>query len=534
MSAPQLIDQHGRPLQASLRRSPARASSAHHAGDRFRQELADWYPFLGSADADFLPERETIAARIHDLARNDGWASGALQKHLDNVVGAMFTLQAEPDWRALGQTKEWADDWSQQVESLWTSYAHDPDFHCDAKRERSMVGLFGLMYRHRILDGENLALLLWLAERQGAGRYATTLQVIDPDRLSNPYDDADREFLRGGIELGIYGEPLAYHIRKTHPGDILGYGVVGRRFEWERVPRETSFGRRIVIHDFEPDRAGQTRGKSPLTPIVKKLKMLGTYDEAELRAAVLNAIFAAFITSPFDHEMVTGAMQTEALPAYQDQRAAFHEDSRLRLGGVRIPILFPGEDFKMNTATRPAEAYAPFEEAALRNVATAAGLSYEQLAMDWSKTNYSSARAGLLEVWKFMTARRGYFAEQGARPVYAAWLEEAIDLGDVELPPGAPDFQEAKAAWTRCSWTGPGRGWVDPVKEAQGAVIRMEAGISTLKRECAEQGLDWREVLAQRKRELDEMARLGLPRMDWTQAQAAGSPAAPDETESTR
>ena len=525
MTVPQLVDLHGRPL---------RASSAHHAGDHFRQEMAAWFPFLGSADADYLPERDTIAARIHDLARNDGWAAGGLQKHIDNVIGSMFMLQAEPDWRALGQTKEWADEWSQQVESLWTNYAQDPDFYCDARRGRSMVALFGLMYRHRILDGEALGLLLWLPERQARGGYATTLQVVDPDRLSNPNDDADREFLRGGIELGIHGEPLAYHVRKSHPGDILGFNIIGRRFEWERVPRETSFGRRIVIHDFEPERAGQTRGKSPLAPIVKKLKMIGNYDEAELGAALINAIFAAFITSPFDHEMVASALQTDTLPTYQDQRAAFHEDTRMRLGGVRIPMLFPGEEFKMTNAARPAAAYASFEEAALRNVATAMGLSYEQLAMDWSKTNYSSARAGLLEVWKFMTARRGHFGTQTARPVYGAWLEEAIDAGDVELPSSAPGFQEAKAAWTRCSWTGPGRGWVDPVKEAQGAVIRMEAGISTLKRECAEQGLDWREVLAQRKRELDEMERLGIPKMDWAQAQAAGATTAPPEPESER
>ena len=522
MTVPQILDHRGRPLQAS---------SAHHAADRFRQEMAAWLPFLGSADADYLPERDTIAARIHDLARNDGWAAGGLQKHLDNVIGSMFMLQADPDWRALGQTKEWADEWSQQVESLWAGYAQDPDFHCDAKRERSMVGLFGLMYRHRILDGEDLGVMLWLPERQVGGRYATTLQVVDPDRLSNPNDDADREFLRGGVELGTHGEPLAYHIRKTHPGDILGYGITGRRFEWERIPRQTTFGRRIVIHDFEPDRAGQTRGKSALSPIVKKLKMIGNYDEAELGAALINALFAAFITSPFDHEMVAGALQTEALPAYQDQRAAFHEDTRLRLGGVRIPMLFPGEEFKMTQAARPAMAYASFEDAALRNVATAMGLSYEQLAMDWSKTNYSSARAALLEVWKFFTARRGVFAEQTARQVYGAWLEEAIDLGDVELPSGAPDFQEAKAAWTRCSWTGPGRGWVDPVKEAQAAVLRMEAGISTLKRECAEQGLDYREVLAQRAREIKEMEELGIPRLQWVQAQAAGAPAAPSDTE---
>jgi capsid protein len=48
------------------------------------------------------------------------------------------------------------------------------------------------------------------------------------------------------------------------------------------------------------------------------------------------------------------------------------------------------------------------------------------------------------------------------------------------------------------------------VKEAQAAQIRMDAGISTLEDECAEQGLDWEEVLEQRARERSRMEELGL------------------------
>jgi capsid protein len=55
-----------------------------------------------------------------------------------------------------------------------------------------------------------------------------------------------------------------------------------------------------------------------------------------------------------------------------------------------------------------------------------------------------------------------------------------------------------------------GRGWVDQVKEAQAAKLRMEIGVSTLESECADQGLDWEDVLEQRKRERDRMEELGL------------------------
>ncbi|MFX8242818.1 hypothetical protein ABTL31_18835, partial [Acinetobacter baumannii] len=42
-----------------------------------------------------------------------------------------------------------------------------------------------------------------------------------------------------------------------------------------------------------------------------------------------------------------------------------------------------------------------------------------------------------------------------------------------------------------------------------------DAGLSTLKRECAEQGLDWEEVLHQRSIEVAEFKRLGLPAPKW-------------------
>jgi hypothetical protein len=76
-----------------------------------------------------------------------------------------------------------------------------------------------------------------------------------------------------------------------------------------------------------------------------------------------------------------------------------------------------------------------------------------------------------------------------------------INKGMIE----APGFYQNKALWCRCKWIGPGRGWIDPVKEAKASKIRLEIGLSTLEDECATQGLDWEEVLEQRAREQTKM-----------------------------
>ncbi|MCG5240085.1 phage portal protein [Azospirillum doebereinerae] len=494
-----IVNRDGTPMQrASVQR--AAPVTSYQAADPMSHELAGWHPFLGSADADLLPERVEIVARIRDLVRNNGWASGVVRRELDTVIGSGLRLSCKPDYRALGLSAEWAAEWANQVEGQHRLWADDPGRWCDATRHYTLGGLVGLAYRHYVIDGDALAVLQW---RPHAGPYATTVRVVDPDRLSNPHDVMDTDALRAGVEFDEWDAATAYHIRKRHPADW----TTARRddYAWERFPRETPWGRPVTVHFFDKERDEQSRGVGRLTPVLERLKMLDRYDKVELQAAVLNAILAAFIESPFDHEMLGDALEDGKLSGYQDLRAAFHDNRNITMGGVRLPTLFPGEKIGFHTATRPNQAFASFEAQALRNIAAGTGSSYEQISTDWSKTNYSSARAALLEVWKTMVSRRKAFATGFCSPIYVAWLEEAIDAGTVVLPPGAPDFYEARAAYARCNWIGPPRGWVDPVKERQGALLGVAGGLSTLEDESAEQGKDYQETLAQLRIEISEM-----------------------------
>ena len=46
----------------------------------------------------------------HDTVRNFALVAGSVQAQLDNIVGSGLRFSAKPDWRALGQTAEWASD----------------------------------------------------------------------------------------------------------------------------------------------------------------------------------------------------------------------------------------------------------------------------------------------------------------------------------------------------------------------------------------------------------------------------------------
>ncbi|HHN72500.1 MAG TPA: phage portal protein, partial [Thermopetrobacter sp.] len=169
---------------------------------------------------------------------------------------------------------------------------------------------------------------------------------------------------------------------------------------------------------------------------------------------------------------------------------------------------------------RPNTAFGSFVETVLRHIAAGLHIPYELLAKDFSKTNYSSARAALLEAWRYFNGRRRWLTDYWLRPIYELWMEEAVDAGLIE----APGFYANRDAYTACRWIFAGRGWVDPVKEAQAAKIRMETGLSTLEAECAEQGLDWEDVLRQQRREMDLRQELGLPEPDTAAIMQASPP----------
>lgn len=517
MSQVQILDASGMPIERRRIRAALTGTRPFDAADRQSQEMRDWNPVLSSPDAAMNPDRDTIVARIRDLVRNDGWAAGGVTKICDAVVGADLRLSARPDYRALsawapGFDAVWAREFANAAEAAWRAWAYDPAKWCDVTRTQAIPGLFRLAFRHLLVDGDALAALPWRPARvaPGRARLATAVQLIHPDRLSNPRSLFDTREVRGGVQLDEDGAAIGYHIRRAHEGD---WWAAGESVTWDFVPRETGWGRPVMVHYFEADEAGQHRGAGGLfAPILARLRMLARYDAAELQQAVVNAIFGAYIESPHDPDLVQEALDPEAGARLQEARAEFHEAKKLSLNGVRIPTLFPGEKMNFLTASRPSGNFAGFENAVLRNVASALGLSSMQLSQDWSQVNYSSARAALLETWKTLSRRRAEFAAGFCTPIFGAFLEEVFETGALPLPAGAPDFMEARAEYMRCRWIGPGRGWVDPVKEPEGALLKVSGALSTLEHEAAENGgQDLEELLDQRALEVGMFAERGLP-----------------------
>lgn len=467
------------------------------------RQLGSWLPFQSSPDADLAFELDTLVSRSRDLARNNGIAGGAIQTFADNIVGTNLRLVALPDWRALGKPREWAEEWSANVEALWRMHADTTAI--DVARRQTFAELTITFLKSVFLNGAGLALPIWQAER--FDKFSTRIFLIEPDRLCNPNNSFDTMTRRGGIDIDMYGRPLGYWIRDSHPGDIF-FGAIGT---WQRVPATTGWGRKRVIHAAEIERPGQTRGKPIFSGVMQQFKMLDKYAGAELDAAVTNALIAAFIKTPMEFEDIVEMLNADTseerlnVREYLDARALPENRARLKSGAI-MP-LYPGEEMQSFNPGRPSSGFGPFMETTLRHIATGIHLPYELLVKDFTKTNYSSARAAMLEAWRFFRGKREWLARNWAKPVFTLWLEEAVNAGLVE----APNFYEMLPCYTRSRWIGAARGWVDPVKEATAAQIRIEAGLSTMETECAEQEGDWEEVMHQQAREMELRRKLGLP-----------------------
>ncbi len=493
-------------------RPSALSSGPYHGASMGSQDMAMWRPYLGSADGDFLPNRSDIVARARDLVRNDGAAAAAVTRGADLVVGHRWLLASKPDREALGIDREACRVLARQMETQFRKWADDPRKFCDRRRRQNFASLLTMMARQLVgPEGESLAIMGFKA-RPGA-RFNTTIEVIDPDRLSNPGGLQDTDWLRGGVELDEDGAPVGVHIRKRHPNDV-GYGD---NFVWEFVPWETEWGRPIVLHHFEHERAGQNRGVSRFASVLAGFKQLSRQTEAEMATALLNAMMAGFVKTNVDPATVAqslglaGADATGMNNSWQDLRAEFYGQTPVTMNGVRIPVLLPGDEVELNTAERSTGSYVQFRAAFLSQIASTLGLSYEQLAMDFSRTNYSSARAALNEVWRTVTARRANLGAGVANPCYMAVMEEAFDSGFITPPPGAPPFEEAPDAYCACLWIGPSRGYIDPLKDRQANQTGIDACLMTLEQACAENGDDYEDTLDQLALEAEQRKERGLP-----------------------
>lgn len=479
--------------------------ATHNAAATDDNALSSWFPRAGSADADLIGELPIITPRARDLVRNNPTAAGALNTLKDNVVGHQLRLSAQPKHRLLGWDKDQASEWSNITEDQFSTWADTTE--CDAARTQTLLGLTIQSFGSAMMNGDALALVMWLPRPDG--QWATRLQTIESDRLATPPWLSNDKSVRGGVKIDQYSAPLGYWIQKQHPGDNY-LMISASQDDWEYIPAFTPWGRRRIIHLYEKERSGQSRGKSVFTAAMREFKMGGDYLNHELQAAMINAMIATMIETDLSPDAVAEIFGTD-MGDDSYFKAASESINQRKMKGGTFQVIPAGLKVADATAGRPNTAFDGFMEAIERRTAAGINMPYELFLKDFSKTNYSSARAALIEAWRHFLSKRKWLQDQWINPIYEAWMEEAINSERID----APDFYQNKYAYTCARWVFSGRGSIDPAKDAKAAELRLGMSHSTQQEECAELGKDYEDVQGQRGRELKQAFKvaeeLGLP-----------------------
>lgn len=473
-------------------------------------EFSGWSPQLDFAGQSYHSDWERVTGRARNLDENNGWINGGIDRRVESVIGENIRLSAQPEHTLLGRDYEWRMQWTADVQSRFKVWGNDIEHRNDARKMFTFGAQARLAYLTYVRDGRVAAEIRDL--RRGIPN-PTAVLLVEPERISMPQDRGlvESPTLRNGIAFDDNGAPIGYWVRSGHPNDPY-QGFDGYR--WDFVPAAGPTGRARFLHVFAPRRIEQNVGISKLAEVMLPAKMLDRVDRAEVNAALKSAIFSLFIKSPGTTEDLSAALAPagkKQIDPWVQAYIAERKKSPIMVEGAQVNHLLPDEDVVTPERASPNSNYPDFARFILQKVAGSLGISYPQLSQDWAGINYSSARALLNELWRSFLQDRRFFSQHFLTPIYAAWLEYEVANGDVKVPGGPANFYRRKTALCMAEWIGPGRGSVDPLKEANANNLDEAAGRKSTTESILENGRDPSDVLAEEDWYRKEREKRGLP-----------------------
>jgi lambda family phage portal protein len=441
-----------------------------------------------SADLETLNSLPELRARSREMVRDDAHAATVMRIHEECIVGEGIRAQATCTPETTGATQAECDRWNLEVDQAFAQWCDE----ADATEVGDFYELQSLMLRECLVNGDGLAQTVIDGDRLLVG-------LIDADRLESP-SLIDTMTMRGGVELGARGQPVAYHVYDNHPDEVSFGGTHTIR----RIPR-FSGGLQVMCHFYRRDRAGGTRGVPLLTPALISTKQLHHYLDSELVAARAASNFALFISRTPQKE------DAEFLPV-QESEEAVGADYHEYLEPGTIQYLNEGEMPHAFNPNRPGTSFDPFVTRLLRAITASSGLSYEMVARDFARMNLSSARALLREMKRGFDLTRKRLVRAFCRPMRDNAVRWMVSQGII-TPPTA--WIDDPRPFLQCNWIAPVFGMVDPQTDTATAVARVHANLSDPYHEAAAQGRNAEEVLRARAaflaKQRDIEQEFGLP-----------------------
>ncbi len=455
---------------------------SHHGASKTKSTFLSWILGRGGPDEDIVSNQKELIKRSRDLYMGTPLGCGIPKKFRANVVGAGLVPKPVIDYEFLGLKREEALEIERTIKREFELWAGSPN--ADSMRMHTFYMLQALTTLSWAMNGDVFAIPV-LKQRQGV-RSKLSIQIVEADRIMNPFEGSSNADIKGGVELSATGDLVAYHVADKHPGDEYTYST-------KRIEAFGKTGRRNILHLFEPERPGQRRGVPVIAPVVEALKQLGRYSKAELDAAIISGIFGTFVKSDRGEDGEFGAL------GGVEEGEKITDSSKLEVSSSSLQTLNPGEDIVTVSPSRPNAQYKSFVDSIIEEIGCALEIPKEVL-LNRFESSYSASRAAIEEAWKRFVAVRKLINDYFNQPIYEEFVLELVADGKVKAP-GFFEDELKRKAYCKAMWVGPKKASLDPFKEVKAAQVRVQEHFTTREIECQEYGNDFEEVIKQRGNE---------------------------------
>lgn len=484
-------------------RSGPRMSYASHGASQTLNSMVGWIVDAGNAEDDIDLQSSTLRQRARDLYEGGGLARSGPETLTTSVVGWGIQPKPKIDGSFLGMTDEAREEAEQAILREWKLWADNT--MCDAQRQQNFYGLQQLAFLSMLMSGDVFALFGMKPNKRTP--YQTTIRLLEADRICNPDSSGSSESTEtesggriiDGVEIDKEGAVIKYHIASRSPNA----GNDSSELTWipiDAYGKDTGYPNILQVMTYE--RPEQRRGIPFVSAEIELIKQFTRYMNAELAGKVVSAMLTLFITSKEDD----GKAGME--DAVNEDEKVTDDELKLELAPGAIYDLPPGKDVTTVDPKRSDTQFESFVNTCITVIASSMGIPKEVLIKKY-ESNYTAARAALLDFWRTVRVYRTRFNTAFNQPIYEQWLSEAVATGRIDAP-GFFDDPAVRLAWCGCSWMGASMGHVDPLKEVNAAEVRIRNNITTEEQEAMEyNGNDRSAIVRQRKKEIAERAEMG-------------------------